>query len=124
VGGIGIGSLRLRPHGMDLQRHDGQAVHHAAGGLAVQACARRRGGHGGVGTGGSTVHQAQRHQQDLVHPLGGVVARLVESVDGPLVGRDLSIGHPGAPRQIFLAPQQGVEAVVGADPAPQAVGER
>jgi hypothetical protein len=93
---------RLRAHGVRLQRHDGQAVDHAAGGLAVQPRA------GGTVEAGASVRAdasstSPAHQQQFVDALGGVVARLVVAVDGALVGGDLGIGHrwcgaPGLPR--------------------------
>ena len=77
---------------------------------------RRNGGDGRIGTCRSRVHQTQRNEQQFINPLGGVVACLVVSVDGALVGSDLGIGHGGAARQVFLGPQQAIVAVVGLHP--------
>ena len=116
---VDVAPLGLGAHRVHLQRHDRQPVDHAAGSLAVQPRAGAHRRHRRVGARRSRVDQPELGEQQFVDTLGGVVARLVVAVDRAFVGGDLGVGHLRAPRQVFLGPQQTVEAVVGLDPQPQ-----
>lgn len=107
--GRGVAAAGLLAHVEDLQRQDGHAVDHAAGGFRIQAAAR----HGG----------RQRGEENFVHALDGVIALLVVAVNRALVGSDFAVGYIAAAGQVFFIPQQVVEAVVEFKELPQALTE-
>ena len=51
----------------------------------------------------------------LIDAFNGIVAALIELIDGALVGGNFGIGHLAPSRQVFLCPQHAIEAVIGLD---------